>query len=96
MGDQKLNIKELIDNLSMSATFSTVDLTTGYWQVLISESSKQKAALSFLNNQFQFKVMSFGLSNAPATISKTNDVSHSRSSNHSFFYDIIVPNNSGQ
>ena len=90
------NIEELIDNLSMSATFSTLDLTSGYWQVPMAESSKQKTAFSFLNNQFQFKVMPFGLSNAPATfqrlmMSVTQDLPITP-----YLDDIIVPTSSVQ
>ena len=64
------HIEELLDNLSQSTIFSTVDLTSGYWQVPLSYSAKEKTAFSLDNNQYQFQVMPFGLANAPATFQR--------------------------
>ena len=58
------NIEELLDNLSQSTVFSSLDLTSGYWQVPLSEDSKQKTAFSLQNNHFHFNVMSLDHSNA--------------------------------
>ena len=42
--------------------FSTMDLASGYWQVAMSPEAKQNEGL------FQFRVMPFGLCNAPSHV----------------------------
>ena len=46
--------------------FTSLDLKSGYWQVLMEESDKEKTALTCHWGLFEFNVMHFGLSNAPA------------------------------
>jgi hypothetical protein len=47
-----------------------MDLVTGYWQVPLRESNKEKTAFSTLDGLFEFNVLPMGLSNAPGTFQR--------------------------
>lgn len=53
--------------LSKSKFFSTLDLKSGFWQIQMEESDKSKTSFTCQYGHFQWKVMPFGLCNAPAT-----------------------------
>ena len=60
-------IDDLLRLLGNQQWFSTMDLASGYWQVGMSPDAKRKAAFVTNEELFQFRVMPFGLCNAPAT-----------------------------
>ena len=60
-------IDDTLDALSGAKWFSTIDLTSGYWQVEVNQADQEKTAFCTPFGLFQFKVMPFGLTNAPST-----------------------------
>lgn len=67
-------IDDTLDSLSGSRWFSTLDLACRYWQVEIAHSDREKTAFSTPEGQFEFKVMPFGLNNAPAMFQRLTDL----------------------
>ena len=53
--------------------FSTMDLASVYWHVSMSPEAKRKAAFVTNEGLFQFRMMPFGLCNAPATFERLMD-----------------------
>lgn len=66
-------INDLLDKLAGARTFSIIDATTGYYQLGLEESSKQKTAFIYNNIKYMFNRMPFGLCNAPATFQALMD-----------------------
>ena len=64
-------IDDIIDRLAGSQFFSTFDLKAGYWQIPIAEDDKKKTAFCTTEGLFEFNVLPFGLSNAPASFQRT-------------------------
>ena len=62
-----LTVKDAYPLPHIDDSFSTMDLASGYWQVAKSPDAKRKAAFVTNKGLFQFRVMPFGLCNAPAT-----------------------------
>ena len=59
-------IDDILALLGKAKYFTSLDLKSGYWQVAMDEKDKHKTAFTCHKGLFEFNVMPFGLSNAPA------------------------------
>lgn len=64
-------VEEILDLISGSKYFSKFDLASGYWQFPVSEESRKFLRFETRDTQYQFKVMPFGITNAPAVFQRT-------------------------
>ena len=63
-------IDETLDTLGGSEWFSTLDLASGYWQVELDEDAQKKSAFVVRGGLYSWRVMPFGLCNAPSTFER--------------------------
>ncbi|KAK3084013.1 hypothetical protein FSP39_006719 [Pinctada imbricata] len=63
-------VEECMDTLSGNLWYSKLDATWGYWQIKVKDEDKCKTAFTTKYGLYQFKRMSFGLTNAPSTFSR--------------------------
>ena len=58
--------KELFDRLGNAKVFSGIDLKSSYWQIAVREEDVHKTAFKTWWGLYEFMVMPFGVTNAPA------------------------------
>ena len=67
-------IDDTLHTLAGYQWFSTLILLSGYWQVEVADKDKPKTVFCTTEGLFEFKVMPFGLCNAPATLQRLMDL----------------------
>ena len=67
-------IDACLHSLGGAKYFSTLDLRAGYWQTEIAPVDRDKTAFVTRRGTYRFKVLSFGLANAPALFQRLMDL----------------------
>ena len=63
-------IDDAIATLHGNKYFTSIDLNSGYWQIPMDQKDKGKTAFITDSGLWKFNVLSFGLTNAPATFQR--------------------------
>ena len=63
-------VDDTLDRLSGSRWFSCLDCASGYWQMEVAPEDRSKTSFVFANKQYEWKVMPFGLTGAPASFTR--------------------------
>ena len=66
-------MEDCLDALAGNLWFSTMDLASGYWQISMDAKDASKTAFVTHRGLFEWRVMPFGLCNAPATFQRLMD-----------------------
>ena len=60
-------IDDILDKLKQAKYFSTIDLTSGFWQLKLSETASPKTAFATPFGHYEYTCMSMGITNGPPT-----------------------------
>ncbi|KAJ8020240.1 hypothetical protein HOLleu_39778 [Holothuria leucospilota] len=85
------NQEEIFSQLSKDIYFTKIDLSKGYWQIPMEETSKQYTTFVTNSGLYQFNVMPFGLVNSGATFSRIMRILLKDLQNvHNYIDDILI------
>ena len=68
------HIKDVLDKMSGSIYWSTLDAASAYWSMPLSEQDREKTAFSVPRGKFEFNVTPYGLCNAGASYQRLMDM----------------------
>ena len=71
---QMPRVDEMIDKIGKAKFITTLDLTKGYYQVIVRQNDRDKTAFLTPFGKFRFTRMPFGLKGAPTTFQRLMDV----------------------
>lgn len=92
-------VDDCLDALADAKWFSCMDLNSGFWQIAVDPDDREKTAFTTSQGLFQFRVMPFGLVNAPSSFQRLmEDVLRGLQWVESLLYmdDIITPGSTVQ
>lgn len=87
------NVNVILSNLGKAKYFSTLDLKSGFHQILLAERDREKTAFSVGNGKYEFCRLPFGLKNAPSIFQRAiDDVLRERIGKSCYVYidDVII------
>lgn len=67
------NISMILGNLGKAKFFSTLDLKSGYHQIILAERDREKTAFAVNGGRYEFRRLPFGLKNAASIFQRTID-----------------------
>ena len=85
-------IDDIFALLGKSKCFSTLDLRSGYWHIALNKEVREKTTFTCHMGLFDFRVMLFGLANAPGVFSQLMSIVLNRMETFAMAYldDIMV------
>jgi hypothetical protein len=84
------NIESKLNKLYGSTLFTSLDCTSGYWQIRMSKDAKDITSFICSRGLFRFNVMPFGLSNAGATFQRVMEAVLNNLPNSSAYIDDVL------
>ena len=63
-------VSDVLDSLSGTAFFTTLDLRSGFWQIPLTEDARSKTAFITHSGLYEWKTLPFGLNNSSSTFQR--------------------------
>jgi hypothetical protein len=90
-------IDDCIDKVGSAKYVTKFDLLLGYWQIPLTDRAKEVSAFVTPDGLYQYKVMPFGMKNAPATFQRlVNDVVTGLEGCEAYMDDVIITSDDWQ